>query len=83
MRDPSSAKPTPERIWHFGWFLHGVGRPQAARLGETCFAISTVSLLTWVGSSIRTLTHVDQTGPAGAYLLIYESGTSTGTMLVN
>ena len=61
-------------------FLRGVGGPaQAAWPGETHSAPSADSLLTRLGSGVRTLTHVRRTGPARADGRNCESGTLTGT----
>ena len=63
-------------------FLRGVGGPaQAAWPGETHSAPSADSLLTRLGLAIRTLTHVQQTGPARADGRNCESGTLKGTQL--
>ena len=60
-------------------FLRGVGPARAAWPGETHSALSADSLLTRLGSGVRTLTHVRRTGPARAEGRNCESGTLTGT----
>ena len=60
------------------WSWSGALPPQAAWPGETHSAPSADSLLTRVGLTIRTLTHVRLTGPTRANERINKSVTLTG-----
>ena len=68
-QNPSKAKPVPWPFRHTRLppSFAELGPPRAAWPGETHSAPSADSLLTRLGSGVRTLTHVRRTGPARAY----------------